>query len=170
MPVLGEGPLSARGVLVGESPGRDEAERGRPFVGPTGGALDDKLLEVKLRRSDLFILNAMCCQPPLGKTLMQMRQAADACRPSVIGQLAKLRTGFHVLSMGKYAKYSLTGKQKGLKNGRGFLREWSLDVTREEEAKVVAKLEKKKKSEERKRKLASRVKRAALKSRRGPSK
>ena len=37
--VAPEGNLNARLYLVGEAPGRHEAEMGRPFVGPVGAAL-----------------------------------------------------------------------------------------------------------------------------------
>lgn len=145
-PVLGEGPVSARGVFLGESPGRDEAERGLPFVGPTGRELDDLLLQVKLKRADLFILNSMCCPPPMGKTLGDMKKAADCCRPSVIGQLRKLTRDFHVFAMGKWASYSITGSNKGLIKGRGFLDEWSLDITTAAEKLVRLKLKKAKRA------------------------
>ena len=37
--VIGEGPVPARIVLVGEQPGDQEDRAGRPFVGPAGGVL-----------------------------------------------------------------------------------------------------------------------------------
>lgn len=141
-PVLGEGPVSARGVMLGEGPGRDEAERGLPFVGPTGRELDDLLLQVKLKRADLFLLNSMCCPPTMGKTLADMKKATECCRPAVIGQLSKLRNEFHVFAMGKWASFSITGSAKGLKKGRGFLDKWSLEMTVAFEKVVRLKLKK----------------------------
>lgn len=114
------------GILVGESPGRDEAELGRPFVGSTGRELDDALLSVKLQRSKLYLVNAICCRPPMKKSLTDMKKAADACRGAVLNQLRSLESTEHIFAMGKWAYYSLTGRTKGLKNGRGFVREWSL--------------------------------------------
>ncbi len=57
--VFGEGPASARLMLVGESPGRDEDRRGRPFVGSAGSALDRALEEAGLEREALFITNVV---------------------------------------------------------------------------------------------------------------
>ena len=95
-----------------------------PFVGATGQRLNDELLDVGLKRSELFVLNAIACQPGASKSLSDMKHAADACRPAFEAQLAKLRLGVHAFAMGKWALYAVLGKTKGLKNGRGFIRPW----------------------------------------------
>src|SRR6266700_3632185 len=41
--VPGEGMPSARVMLIGEAPGRDEDQRGQPFVGASGRFLDEML-------------------------------------------------------------------------------------------------------------------------------
>src|SRR3546814_21054116 len=41
--VAGEGPASARIMLVGEQPGDQEDVQGRPFVGPAGRLLDEAI-------------------------------------------------------------------------------------------------------------------------------
>jgi len=46
--VLPEGSLNARLYLVGEAPGRREAETGRPFVGPVGAELRDMMHETEI--------------------------------------------------------------------------------------------------------------------------
>jgi uracil-DNA glycosylase family 4 len=65
--VLGEGngPLRAVAVLVGTAPGRYGAERtGIPFSGDRSGAALDVLLgRVGLERGDVFITNAVLCNP-----------------------------------------------------------------------------------------------------------
>ena len=38
--VFGEGPVNAPLMMIGEAPGRQEAEQGRPFVGTAGKNLD----------------------------------------------------------------------------------------------------------------------------------
>ncbi len=57
--VLGEGPFTARLMLVGEQPGDEEDLRGHPFVGPAGRILDQALIEAGLTRSALYITNAV---------------------------------------------------------------------------------------------------------------
>ncbi len=65
--MLGEanGPLRVRAVLVGTAPGRHGAERtGIPFCGDRSGmALDALLARAGLRRGDVFITNAVLCNP-----------------------------------------------------------------------------------------------------------
>jgi len=57
--VLGEGPRHPRLMLVGEQPGHEEDEVGRPFVGPAGRMLDASLAQAGIERSDVFLTNAV---------------------------------------------------------------------------------------------------------------
>jgi DNA polymerase len=57
--VLGEGPRSARLILVGEQPGNDEDLTGRPFVGPAGRLLDRALQDAGIERSRIYLTNAV---------------------------------------------------------------------------------------------------------------
>jgi DNA polymerase len=62
--VPGEGKPSARVLLIGEAPGREEDESGRPFVGAAGRFLDQVLEGTGIDRADLFITNIVKCRPP----------------------------------------------------------------------------------------------------------
>lgn len=55
----GTGPIDARIMLVGEAPGSDENDAGRPFVGPSGRILDRLINRAGLHREDLFITNVV---------------------------------------------------------------------------------------------------------------
>jgi uracil-DNA glycosylase family protein len=57
--VPGEGPSSARLMLVGEQPGNDEDLAGKPFVGPAGRVLDRALADAGLDRGKVFVTNAV---------------------------------------------------------------------------------------------------------------
>ena len=57
--VAGEGPLTARAMLVGEAPGDREDLEGEPFVGPAGRELDRALEAVGLARSSVYVTNAV---------------------------------------------------------------------------------------------------------------
>ena len=61
--VFGEGPLHARVLLVGEAPGEREALEGRPFVGRAGKNLDGFLEGAGIRRSELYVTNAVKFRP-----------------------------------------------------------------------------------------------------------
>jgi DNA polymerase len=51
-------------VLIGEAPGRQEAEQGHPFVGKSGWHLESNLLRpVGMRRADLYITNTYPYRP-----------------------------------------------------------------------------------------------------------
>jgi uracil-DNA glycosylase family protein len=57
--VFGEGPTSARVVIVGEQPGDQEDRAGHPFVGPSGKLLDRALEEAGIDRGDVYVTNAV---------------------------------------------------------------------------------------------------------------
>ncbi|MPT21711.1 MAG: DUF4130 domain-containing protein, partial [Starkeya sp.] len=57
--VLGEGPLHPRLALVGEQPGDQEDEEGRPFVGPAGQLLMKAMAEAGLTREAVYLTNAV---------------------------------------------------------------------------------------------------------------
>ena len=60
----GDGKTSAKVMLIGEAPGREEDETGHPFVGAAGRFLDDVLEGAGVKRDDLFITNIVKCRPP----------------------------------------------------------------------------------------------------------
>lgn len=62
--VEGNGPLSARVLLVGEAPGFDEEMAGKPFVGASGKELDRQLEEVGIKRSECYVTNVCQYRPP----------------------------------------------------------------------------------------------------------
>jgi uracil-DNA glycosylase family protein len=57
--VFGEGPATARVLLVGEQPGDSEDREGRPFVGPAGRLLDSALDTAGIARDDVYVTNAV---------------------------------------------------------------------------------------------------------------
>src|SRR5436190_23770528 len=57
--VFGEGPNTARLVLVGEQPGNDEDLEGHPFVGPSGRILDQALESAGVTRSETYVTNVV---------------------------------------------------------------------------------------------------------------
>jgi DNA polymerase len=55
--VPGEGPMNAKVMFVGQNPGAEEDETGRPFVGRAGKFLTKILAENGIKREDVFITN-----------------------------------------------------------------------------------------------------------------
>lgn len=61
--VCGEGNACAQLMLVGEAPGRQEEEQGRPFVGQAGKNLNEFLALAEMERGALYISNAVKFRP-----------------------------------------------------------------------------------------------------------
>jgi DNA polymerase len=57
--VLGEGPIGAELAFVGEQPGDQEDQQGRPFVGPAGLILDRALNAAGIERRESYVTNAV---------------------------------------------------------------------------------------------------------------
>ena len=57
--VVGEGPLGARLMLVGEAPGSEEDRVGHPFVGAAGVLLRELLREAGVDPATVFMTNAV---------------------------------------------------------------------------------------------------------------
>jgi DNA polymerase len=62
--VPGEGSAETEVVFVGEGPGANEDEQGRPFVGAAGGLLTELIRSIGWQRDEVFITNVVKCRPP----------------------------------------------------------------------------------------------------------
>lgn len=62
--VPGEGPADARIMFIGEAPGWNEDQEGKPFIGAAGKFLSELLGAAGLKRSDVFITNVVKSRPP----------------------------------------------------------------------------------------------------------
>lgn len=63
MPHRGTGPAPSRLMIVGEAWGKDEEERGEPFVGASGQELNRMLHDAGLMRSEAFCTNVVNHRP-----------------------------------------------------------------------------------------------------------
>lgn len=62
--VFGTGNPKARLMCIGEGPGAQEDEEGKPFVGRGGNLLNRILEAIDLERDDVYISNIVKCRPP----------------------------------------------------------------------------------------------------------
>lgn len=62
--VFGEGNPNTKLLFVGEAPGREEDELGRPFVGRSGQLLNRLIESIGYKREDVYITNVVKCRPP----------------------------------------------------------------------------------------------------------
>ncbi|MFC4218074.1 uracil-DNA glycosylase family protein [Pseudophaeobacter arcticus] len=62
--VFGDGQPGARVMVIGEAPGREEDQQGKPFVGPAGQLLDRMLAAIDLDRAkNVYITNVLPWRP-----------------------------------------------------------------------------------------------------------
>ncbi len=104
------GSLSPRLLLVGTAPGRHGAERtGIPFSGDRSGeALDVLLQRTGLSRAEVFITNAVLCNPQDGRGRNDEPTAAElnACRAHLRDTIAVLDPPL-VVALGRTAHAAL---------------------------------------------------------------
>lgn len=62
--VFADGSPDAEIVFIGEAPGKQEDEQGKPFVGAAGKFLNEMLEGIGLRREDVYITNIVKYRPP----------------------------------------------------------------------------------------------------------
>lgn len=62
--VFGDGSADADLVFIGEAPGKNEDEQGKPFVGAAGKFLNEMLAMIGLKRADVYITNIVKYRPP----------------------------------------------------------------------------------------------------------
>jgi DNA polymerase len=98
--VPGEGSPETQVAFVGEGPGFNEDQQGRPFVGAAGGLLTELLGLVGWRREDVFITNVVKCRPP-GNRDPEPDEIA-ACAPYLRRQLAALDPAV-VVTLGRFS-------------------------------------------------------------------
>jgi DNA polymerase len=103
--VNGDGPGDADVLFVGEAPGKNEDEEGKPFVGRSGSVLDSELADVGLAREDIRITNCVRCRPPenrdptteeLANCRGYLEHEIDLVDPDVVVTLGKV-PGEHLL-------------------------------------------------------------------------
>jgi len=63
-PVLGEGSHDSKIMFIGEAPGKNEAETGKPFCGASGRILDELLAHIEIPRENVYVTNIVKDRPP----------------------------------------------------------------------------------------------------------
>jgi DNA polymerase len=115
------GDPSARLMLIGEAPGRDEDLEGRPFVGRAGQLLDKMLAAIGIGRNEAYITNVVYWRPPGNRT--PTPQEVQACQPFLERQIELVAPEVLVLLGGAAAKQLLAAEQ-GIMRLRGKWRDY----------------------------------------------
>jgi uracil-DNA glycosylase family 4 len=114
--VFGTGNPDADLMFIGEAPGHDEDVKGEPFVGKAGQLLTDIIKAMRLTRDDVYIANVIKCRPPENRN--PEPDELEACRPYIRKQLEHIKPRV-VVTLGRFALQSLTGKGYAISSVRG---------------------------------------------------
>jgi DNA polymerase len=120
--VFGEGHPRAELVFVGEGPGADEDEQGRPFVGRAGKLLTDMIEKgMGLKRSDVYICNVVKCRPPENR--VPEKDEVAECSPFLFRQIAVIQPKV-VVGLGASAMAALVGAPVAITKIHGEWIDW----------------------------------------------
>ena len=120
--VAGEGPINAKIMFIGEAPGFNEDQKGKPFVGRAGKIFDELLNSINLKREDVYITNIVKCRPPENRNPKQ--EEINACslylnkqiqiiKPKIICCLGNFSTAYIL------KKFNLKNKLDGISKIHG---------------------------------------------------
>ncbi len=121
--VMGEGNPGAALMIVGEQPGDQEDQQGRPFVGPAGQLLDEYLGVAGVDRSAAYVTNAVKHFKFVqrGKRRLHQNPAAkeiDTCRWWLEAERAVVKPRV-ILALGASAARGLLGRTVSITQVRG---------------------------------------------------
>lgn len=114
--VFGEGDPNAQLMFVGEGPGADEDETGRPFVGKAGQLLNNMINAMGLQREQVFIANIVKCRPPGNRTPEFVE--ATTCSQFLLRQIDIVRPRV-IVALGSTAATYVLGVRQTLASLRG---------------------------------------------------
>jgi uracil-DNA glycosylase family protein len=121
--VFGEGARKAEIVFVGEQPGDQEDQQGKPFVGPAGRVLDEALEEAGIDRALAYVTNVVkhFKWEPRGKRRIHAKPnwaEIAACRPWLDAELEVVKPKV-LVCLGATAAQALLGRQFRVTKQRG---------------------------------------------------
>ena len=102
-PVIGEGSHQAKIMFIGEAPGKNEAERGRPFCGAAGKILDELLVSADIKREEVYITNIVKDRPPMNRDPLPdeiaiygpfLDKQIEIIKPKIIATLGRYSMGY----------------------------------------------------------------------------
>jgi DNA polymerase len=114
--VFADGNPSARVMLIGEAPGRDEDLEGLPFVGRSGKLLDRMLAAVGLDRTAVYIANIVPWRPPGNRT--PTPQETAICLPFILRQIELVDPDI-LVCLGNPSTQTLLNTKDGITKTRG---------------------------------------------------
>ncbi|MBI2439375.1 MAG: uracil-DNA glycosylase [Candidatus Moranbacteria bacterium] len=116
--VLGDGNIRAKILFIGEAPGKNEDEQGKPFIGAAGKFLSEMLASISLKREDVYITNIVKYRPPNNRD--PLPEEIVACAPWLHEEIALIRPHI-IITLGRHAlTHFLPGKKISSMHGQLF--------------------------------------------------
>lgn len=121
-PVIGEGSHDAHIMFVGEAPGRNEAQTGRPFCGAAGKILDELLVSAGIDRKEVYITNIVKDRPQQNRDPLPeeieiygpfLDRQIEIIQPKVIATLGRYAMGYIMKKFGLDLELEPIGKAHG---------------------------------------------------------
>lgn len=121
-PVIGEGSHYAKIMFVGEAPGKNEAETGRPFCGAAGRVLDELLASISIVRKEVYVTNIVKDRPPSNRDPLPeeieryspfLDRQIQIIQPKVIATLGRFSMEYIMKKFGLEAELESVGRIHG---------------------------------------------------------
>ncbi len=112
--VFGEGNPDSPLMFIGEAPGREEDNQGRPFVGEAGQILTNlinkmgEISESGFKRPDVYITNIVKCRPSMNRDPHE--DEISACLPFLKRQI-EIVSPKVIIALGKISAHTLSGSK-----------------------------------------------------------
>jgi DNA polymerase len=119
--VFGDGNFRAKLIFIGEGPGFDEDQQGKPFVGAAGQLLTRIIEAIKLTRSQVYICNIIKCRPPRNRN--PQPDEIDSCYPFLERQIASIQPDL-ICALGTFAAQTLLKTATPISKLRGRFHEY----------------------------------------------
>ena len=111
--VPGKGNPNADVILIGEAPGKNEDQKGEPFVGSAGKILNDMLDSAGIKRNDVYITNIVKCRPPNNR--VPTKDEEDSCLDFITQEIEIINPKI-ICVLGNTAYNTLLGGKEITKN------------------------------------------------------
>ncbi len=121
--VFGEGPVTARVMMVGEQPGDEEDRQGHPFLGSAGRMLDRALADAGLERAQFYVTNAVKHFAYIERGTKRIHRSpklieVTACKPWLAAEIELVKPEL-IVCLGATAARSVGGPTFRLMEERG---------------------------------------------------
>ena len=103
-------------VFIGEAPGADEDEQGKPFVGRAGKLLTKTIEKSHFSRGDVYICNILKHRPPENRN--PLPDEIEACSPYLVLQLSIIKPKV-IVTLGNFSTKFILSTDEGITKLRG---------------------------------------------------